>query len=562
MIVFRLRVFLVSVVLAALPMSGAYANDDGDQARVPTDEVQAVSELTRSEQVLAEAFAPVIMLVKQDEACDPGEPFKPSDADLMFDNRSVALRGPWRPQRDLVAVAPSAVDVSKGLPGYLLDMPGNPLNAGCDYEQWADRVWANSPATIYAHVATQSDVPNRLALQFYFFFPYNDYNNKHEADWERIQLEFAAPDAATALAAELVPTRAVYSKHYGSEYANWDDDKLEKVDEVHPVVYISAGSHASQFSSGVFMGNNAEAGFGCDTTAGDLEAVDPVVKVISSDPKEAKAEFPWINYRGHWGEVGPKRFYEGPTGPNMKSAWKQPFTWSDGAASTSVVLPGGDKANTATTKFYCNAIGQGSDLLRRYINDPGTVLLVLGAVIAMVLWLLRRTEWQTRTAPLLKHRTSGQIVYAAWQAVTGSWRPFLRVASPTVTLSLLAAVLQSQSLTHAIPRWITSGANALALLGLLLSAGAITLTMRRLDQGQPVRFLSIYAESTRLLVKGSPAVLVAVLSILLLAGSLVLAPLAVVLLGAWSLLVSVIVLEGVSGFRPLRRSLSLVRHSL
>ena len=102
MIVFRLRVFLVSVVLAALPMSGAYANDDGDQARVPTDEVQAVSELTRSEQVLAEAFAPVIMLVKQDEACDPGEPFKPSDADLMFDNRSVALRGPWRPQRDLV----------------------------------------------------------------------------------------------------------------------------------------------------------------------------------------------------------------------------------------------------------------------------------------------------------------------------------------------------------------------------------------------------------------------------------------------------------------------------
>ena len=113
-----------------------------------------------------------------------------------------------------------------------------------------------------------------------------------------------------------------------------------------------------------------------------------------------------------------------------------------------------------------------------------------------------------------------------------------------------------------VPRWITSGANALALLGLLLSAGAITLTMRRLDQGQPVRFLSIYAESTRLLVKGSPAVLVAVLSILLLAGSLVLAPLAVVLLGAWSLLVSVIVLEGVSGFRPLRRSLSLVRHSL
>ena len=37
--------------------------------------------------------------------------------------------------------------------------------------------------------------PGRLALQYWLFYAFNDWNNLHEGDWEMIQLDF---DAATA----------------------------------------------------------------------------------------------------------------------------------------------------------------------------------------------------------------------------------------------------------------------------------------------------------------------------------------------------------------------------
>lgn len=49
------------------------------------------------EATLAERYAPVLMLVSQDEACGPGEPYLPSDVDVMFDNPTIALRGPGSP---------------------------------------------------------------------------------------------------------------------------------------------------------------------------------------------------------------------------------------------------------------------------------------------------------------------------------------------------------------------------------------------------------------------------------------------------------------------------------
>ena len=42
-------------------------------------------------------------------------------------------------------------------------------------------------------------IPGQLALQYWFFYLFNDYNDKHEGDWEMIQLDFAASDAAQAL---------------------------------------------------------------------------------------------------------------------------------------------------------------------------------------------------------------------------------------------------------------------------------------------------------------------------------------------------------------------------
>ena len=37
-------------------------------------------------------------------------------------------------------------------------------------------------------MTTEAGRDGRLALQYWFFYPYNDYTNKHEGDWEMVQL--------------------------------------------------------------------------------------------------------------------------------------------------------------------------------------------------------------------------------------------------------------------------------------------------------------------------------------------------------------------------------------
>ena len=89
----------------------------------------------------------------------------------------------------------------------------------------ADRV---GQPTVYAHVATDPGHPGRLALQYWLFYVFNEFNNLHEGDWEMIQLNFDARDAREALAEE--PVEVGYSSHEGAEQADWGDDKLELVE--------------------------------------------------------------------------------------------------------------------------------------------------------------------------------------------------------------------------------------------------------------------------------------------------------------------------------------------
>ena len=63
------------------------------------------------EQALAEKYAPVVRIVEQQEECGYGEPFVPTDIDLLLDEQTVALRGPWN-VTDLVEIAPVARTIS------------------------------------------------------------------------------------------------------------------------------------------------------------------------------------------------------------------------------------------------------------------------------------------------------------------------------------------------------------------------------------------------------------------------------------------------------------------
>ena len=220
--------------------------------------------LAGPEEDLAARYAPVVRLVDQPEECGPGEPYIPTDVDVLFDEPTVALRGPWN-RTDLVKIGPEATDLDNRYE-YHLDFPGDPLDAGCDYELWARRLTKGTQPTVYAHVATDPGYPGKLALQYWFFYPFNDFNNTHEGDWEMTQLVFDAADATEALTKE--PAEVGYSSHEGAEGAAWGDEKLELVDGTHPVVYPAAGSHANKFTAALYLGSSADAGVGCDDTVG------------------------------------------------------------------------------------------------------------------------------------------------------------------------------------------------------------------------------------------------------------------------------------------------------
>ena len=119
------------------------------------------------EQALAERFAPVVRLVEQAEECGPGEPYRADRRRSLFDEPTVALRGPWNPT-DLVKIGPSASDLVDRYE-YHLDFPGNALDPGCDYERWARRLTRGARPTVYAHVATDPGYPGKLALQYWLF---------------------------------------------------------------------------------------------------------------------------------------------------------------------------------------------------------------------------------------------------------------------------------------------------------------------------------------------------------------------------------------------------------
>ena len=317
------------------------------------------------EQALAERHAPIVRIVEQTEECGHGEPFIPTDINLILDEPTVALRGPWN-RTDLVKIAPSAKDLVDRFE-YHLDFPGDPLDPGCDYAHWAKRLTAGSKPVVYAHVVTEPERPGKVSLQYWFFYPFNDFNNTHEGDWEMIQLVFDANDAAEALGRD--PVEVGYSAHEGATRSDWQDDQLEVVDGTRPVVYPAAGSHANKYSAALWLGSSAEAGVGCDDTQGPHRELSPKVETIPSDRAAAEAAYPWIAFEGRWGELQ-KAFFNGPTGPNLKTQWTQPITWSDGWSDRSYAIPAGGAFGTNTTDFFCAAVERGSRALVHLLRNP------------------------------------------------------------------------------------------------------------------------------------------------------------------------------------------------
>ena len=525
----------------------------------------------QAEEELAERYAPVVRLVEQFEECGPGEPYEPIDIDAILDEDTVSLRGPWR-SNDLVEIAPSADDLGRGLYEYNLDFPGDALRPGCDYEKWARRITESTEPTVYAHVAQEPAYPDRLSLQYWLFYPYNDWNNLHEGDWEMIQLVFPAGNADEALETE--PLEVGYSQHEGAERAEWGDDKLELVDGTHPVVYPAAGSHANFYSDGLFLGRSAEQGVGCDDTTGPSVELRPAARTIPSVPEAGRAAYPWIAFEGRWGERQ-QAFYNGPTGPNLKTQWTEPIMWSEDWREVSYAVPAGGSLGTGATDFFCGAVAAGSNLVLRLVESPGVVLAVLAGIVIVGVYLLTRTTWRP-AAPLRvpRRRSWGQTLSSAGRMYVARPRLFLGIGLLAIPISVVIAFLQAVLLSATSIVGIDPDAEGggfrvalavgigtvLTLLTLAFVQAAVARAIVEIDAGREVGILPAYrmAFDSVWPLLGALAIAVAVVAVLTV--SIFLIPIAIWLVVRWALLVPTAELEDQSALAALRRSAELVRH--
>ncbi len=291
-----------------------------------------------------------------------------------------------------------------------------------------------------------ADAPDQLVLQYWIYWYYNDWNNKHESDWEGISLLFEASSIEEALASE--PIEVGYSQHEGGERAEWQDDKLEREGD-RPVVYSSAGSHASYFGSAVYLGRGASEGFGCDTTTGPSERVAPDVVLLPDSVADPDDPLAWIGYDGRWGErqAGP---FNGPTGPAVKDRWLDPLPWFEELRTSSVVIPATDNDGASVISVFCDLVERGSGTLIAFTVSPARVIFGLFVAVLLVRFLVGRTDWSAvAVEPLRRRRRAGQIIRAAGSEYRKTPLVFITLGLLFIPAMAIAAALSA--IAHALP---------------------------------------------------------------------------------------------------------------
>jgi hypothetical protein len=393
---------VVVLAIAAIALTGATVGAEEAPSQTPIDPDGVA---------LAERFAPIVMLKQQEEPCDTeGEPFVPMPVDIVLDNPEIALRQ-MGVENPVVMRAPGATDLFGLGQGFFLDFPGSSLSPGCIYERDFDKYFASYEPTVYAHVVQQPDEPDLVFVQYWFYWYYNDWNNKHESDWEGITLKFEASSVAEALEGE--PVAVGFSQHEGGERADWDDPKLGR-DGDHPMVYSSARSHASYYGSALYLGRAASEGFGCDDTSGPSERVSPDVIVLPDSVDDPSDPLAWLEYGGRWGERQNGSF-NGPTGPAAKARWLEPAPWFDDLRPSSVVIPAGDSSAAAIIDVFCSVVERGSTALVSVSTSPERVIVIALVLLLLGRFLVGRTDWsRVDTTPVVRRRKAGQIIRAAF----------------------------------------------------------------------------------------------------------------------------------------------------
>jgi hypothetical protein len=438
-------------------------------------------------QQLAAKYSPVLSLEPQRRPCGPGEAYRPTSVDIVLGRHDVVLRDS---SGTVVKRAPTAGDLWRHAKGYYIDLPGDPINPGCRYEKQF-RAWNDSrEPSVYAHVASDPSYPGRLAVEYWFYYTFNDFTDKHESDWEMAQVDFDASNAADALLKG--PYEVDLSQHAGGERATWTDTKLEKKG-THPVIYDATGSHANYFGSGLYLGRGAREGFGCDDTRTATERLQLQTVLLPDVPSSPSAPFPWLAFGGRWGQKE-QGINNGPTGPASKPQWSAPILWAAGLRNTSLELPGGRTFGVSVGNFFCAAVTGGAIVLNWSLIHPvpfvALVLIALGGLLGAAV----ATTWRPPDAhPLRRRRQGGQIFRATTRVYVRNLPTFAAAGVIFVPVYLVAASIQ----------WVIFHISSVApLIALDGRHGAVTAFLAVLIGGIGGLFASVIATAVVAVILG------------------------------------------------------------
>lgn len=519
---------------------------------------------------LAARYSPVVAMRKQEEPCGSGEAYRPTSVDLVLGNREVALRNT---EGTLVKRAPTGADLWGLGEGYYLDLPGDPLNPGCGYEEDFRRWNAGRKPSVYARVAGDPLHPGKLAVQYWLYYTFNDFTDRHESDWEMAQVDFAAATIGGALREG--PYEVDVAQHAGGERSDWTDSKLER-EGTHPVIYAATGSHANYFGSALYLGRGASEGFGCDDTRDADTRVHLRTKLLpSAVPASTSDPYAWLAFYGRWGQQE-KGLNSGPTGPATKGSWSTPIEWANGLRDDSVRVPGTpDLLGVSATSFFCGAVTHGAIVLNWAIVHPWPFLALVGFITLTALGAVHRTTWRPAGPhPLRKARYGGQIFRASRRLYGENLGMFAAMGAIFLPVAVVTGVIQ-WVLFHltAIGSFVAldgHGGAATAFLALVTGAvgaalasvittAAVAFALREIDAGRAVNamgaFHAAFERLRALLGAAARQYAAAVLLTITVVGL----PFAIGRYVRWSLFAEACALEDRTAGGSLRRSAELVR---
>jgi hypothetical protein len=173
---------------------------------------------------LARRYAPLLRFAT-------GEHYRPLRLEDYL-ARSV-LRAGSPPRGTISQSQPTLFSLPTASAASYLDVRGAQPNANAaQYPVIEQQLETTSPRpTIYWRRARQPST-GRVAIEYWFYYLYNDFQDKHEADWE----------GATVFLENGTPIGVSYSQHQGRKWAPWSSTS---VSAGSPVVYVARGSHAN-----------------------------------------------------------------------------------------------------------------------------------------------------------------------------------------------------------------------------------------------------------------------------------------------------------------------------